>query len=277
MTNSKVQNFKKDIDAEIRELKGRLENRMDQQDQRISELLQMMHTMNNNLENKIAQAVIIALVKEKAKVQELTHGRVYNPSEAPLADENGILPFGAKAQSGGPLDRLHHVEVTVQHMASVLDTIADHLQHDPAARHLFHEEDSETSTILENEQNQHNGAETHEQRLLDDDVAMMTNQEYNDKERIENTRTKQTQATQATNAFDTTSVQYTDSSIPKSILRDSRTKRNHTSSRVPVTTVTDHDPDNPSSPQRTPPPKRERSEKKPSAIPDSSARERGAT
>jgi hypothetical protein len=162
-------------------------------------------------------------------------------------------------------------------MASVLDTIADHLQHDPAARHLFREEDSETSTILENEQNQHSGAETHEQRLLDDDVVMTTNQEYNDKERIENTRTKQTQATQATNAFDTTSVQYTDSSIPKSILRDSRTKRNHTSSRVPVTTVTDHDPDNPSSPQRTPPPKRERSAKKPSAIPDRSARERGAT
>jgi hypothetical protein len=109
----------------------------------------MMHAMNKDMETRMAQAVIMALVKEKTKVEELTHGRTYDPSEAPLADENGILPFGAKSQLGGPLHRLHHVKVTVQHMASVLDTIADHLEKDPAARHLFHDDNrSETPRPL---------------------------------------------------------------------------------------------------------------------------------
>jgi hypothetical protein len=99
----------------------------------------------------MASAVIMALVREKEKVQEITHGRIYSVEEAPLADENGRLPYGPIAQSGGPLHRLHHVEVTVQHMATVLDTIAGHLQKDPAARHLFldYDKKSETPTIIE--------------------------------------------------------------------------------------------------------------------------------
>jgi hypothetical protein len=37
-------------------------------------------------------------------------------------------------------------------MASALDTILDHIQKDPTAKHLFHDdEDSKTATIIENE------------------------------------------------------------------------------------------------------------------------------
>jgi hypothetical protein len=35
-------------------------------------------------------------------------------------------------------------------MASALDAILDHIQKDPMAKHLFHDDDSETSTIIEN-------------------------------------------------------------------------------------------------------------------------------
>jgi hypothetical protein len=270
-------NLKKDIDVEIRDMKGKLENRMDQQDQRISELLQLKHTMNNNLENKMAQAVILALVKEKTKVQELTHGRVYEPSEAPLADANGILPFGAKAQSGGPLDRLHHVEVTVQHMASVLDNIADHLQKDTAARHLFNEdENSETSTILETDQTHCRNEVINKQRISNEDVEMTTPREHGGI-RLQGSGIHPSHETNTPTRNDTALIQYTDGTIPKSILREPRPKRNHTSSRTKSTSTTDHDPDNPSSPQRTPPPKRERPDKTPSAIPDGTARERGET
>jgi hypothetical protein len=81
----------------------------------------------------------------------MTHGRVFHASEAPLADAAGNLPFGGKVQLGGPLDRLHHVEVTMMQMASALDTIIEHIQEkDPTAKNLFHDEDSETSTIIEN-------------------------------------------------------------------------------------------------------------------------------
>jgi hypothetical protein len=152
VTTSKIQNFKKDVDNEIQELKTKFENRMDKQDQCISEMIELIHTMNKDIEDRMASAVIMALVRDKEKVQELTHGRTYSVSEAPLADENGRLPYGPIAQSGGPLHRLHHIEVTVQHMASVLDTIADHLQKDPSSRHLFFDDDekSETPTIIEN-------------------------------------------------------------------------------------------------------------------------------
>jgi hypothetical protein len=67
MTNSKIQNFKKDIDMEIQELKRNLEKRMDLQDQRISKILQMMRAMNSDMETRIAQAVILAMVKESQK------------------------------------------------------------------------------------------------------------------------------------------------------------------------------------------------------------------
>jgi flagellar hook-associated protein FlgK len=133
MTNSKIQSFKKDIDNEIQGLKTNLENRMNKQDQRISEMIDLIHNLNKDIEDRMASAVITALVREKDKVQELMHGRTYSISEAPLGDENGRLPYGPIAQSGGPLHRLHHVEVTVQHMVNVLDTIAEHLQKDASA------------------------------------------------------------------------------------------------------------------------------------------------
>jgi hypothetical protein len=80
----------------------------------------------------------------------LTHGRVFDASEAPLADSDGNLPYGGKVQLGGPLNRLHHVEVTVQQMATALDTILDHLQKDPTAQLLFQDEsNSKTSTVIE--------------------------------------------------------------------------------------------------------------------------------
>jgi hypothetical protein len=41
----------------------------------------------------MAHAVLAALVKEKDKVQELTHGRIYDVSKAPLADDKGNLPY----------------------------------------------------------------------------------------------------------------------------------------------------------------------------------------
>jgi hypothetical protein len=77
---------------------------------------------------------------------------------------------------------------------------------------------SETSRSLENNQNQHRRVETNEQQFSDDDVVMMMNQEYRDKERFKKTGTKLLQETNAPNVSDTTSVQYTDSLIPKSIL-----------------------------------------------------------
>jgi hypothetical protein len=222
MTNSKIQNFKKDIDMEIQELKGSLAKQMDQQDQRISEILQMMRAMNSNMETRIAQAVILAMVKEKSKVQEFTHGRIYDPLEAPLADEKGILPFGEKVESSGPLHRLHHVEVTVQHMAAVLDTIAEHLQQQQAARYLFHDDDgSETPTILELGQSE-------------------TNRDIENEEK-----------------------QHTDQDVPMTMLREyGGIKRLHGTAKSPSRNNGSQEVD-PSSPQQTPPPKRERSDKNP--------------
>lgn len=236
MTNSKIQNIKKDIDSEIKELKEKLEIRMDQQDRRINDILQMMQAMNSDMETRMAQAVIMALVKEKSKVEELTHGRTFDPSEAPLADENGILPFGAKAQSGGPLHRLHHVEVTVQHMAAVLDTIADHLQQDPTARHLFPDDNrSETSTTLEADQcDTTRNEEQNDQSSIDQDVSMTMIREYGG------------------------------------------IKRLHGTVKTPAK-MGKSDQENHESPNKSPPTKRERSDKKPSANPDGTARERGET
>jgi hypothetical protein len=114
ITNSNIQSVKKDIDAKLKEIKSSLENQMNKQEEQMSEIINIIHTMNKNMERCMAHAVLETLFKEKSKVQELTHRQVYNASHAPLADENGIMPFGAKAQAGGPLDGLHHVEVTVQ-------------------------------------------------------------------------------------------------------------------------------------------------------------------
>jgi hypothetical protein len=60
-------------------------------------------------------------------------------------------------------------------MVSMLDTIVDHLQKDPSARHLFLDDDekSETPTIIENRPTQANIAEVATtQEHYDKDVAM---------------------------------------------------------------------------------------------------------
>jgi hypothetical protein len=49
LTNLKAQSSKTDIDREIAELKNNLEQRMDRQDQRISELIKVIHTMNQDI------------------------------------------------------------------------------------------------------------------------------------------------------------------------------------------------------------------------------------
>jgi hypothetical protein len=154
VTNSKINSTTKDIDAEIASLRNNLEQRMDKQDSRISELIGIIHDMNQNIEERMKTAILHTLAYEKSKIEEITHGKNYAPSDAPLADENGMLPCGVKVISGGPLDRLHHVEITMQHMAAVLDTLVDHLEKDPSARHLFHDEDekSETPTIIVDQQ-----------------------------------------------------------------------------------------------------------------------------
>jgi hypothetical protein len=141
----------KDIDAELQKIKDSLENRMQKQEEQMSEIVQVIKAMNDDFEKRMMHVVYAALSKEKEKVQELTHGRVFHASEAPLADAAGNLPYGGKVQQGGPLDRLHHVEVTMMQMASALDTIIEHIQEkDPTAKNLFNDEDSETSTIIEN-------------------------------------------------------------------------------------------------------------------------------
>jgi hypothetical protein len=148
ITNSKIQTMKRDIDAELKELKENLEDRMAKQEEQMSEIVQVIKQMNENIEQRMAHAVLAALIKEKEKVQELSHGQAYDASTAPLADENGNLPFySGKVQLGGPLHRLHHVKVTVQKMAGVIDMIADHIvQKDPTAKQIFFtDEDSESS------------------------------------------------------------------------------------------------------------------------------------
>jgi hypothetical protein len=123
---------------------------MEKQEEQMSEIVQVIKTMNEDFEQRMIHVVLAALSKEKEKVQELTHGRVHHASEAPLPDDEGNLPYGRKVQLGGPLDRLHHVEVTVQQMSTALDAILEHIQKDPTAKYLFQDDDSETSTIIKN-------------------------------------------------------------------------------------------------------------------------------
>jgi hypothetical protein len=123
---------------------------MQKQEEQMSEIIQVIKAMNDDFEKRMVHVVLAALSKEKEKVQELTHGRVFHASDAPLADDAGNLPYGGKVQLGGPLDRLHHVEVTIVQMSNALDSILEHLQKDPTAKYLFKDEDSETPTIIEN-------------------------------------------------------------------------------------------------------------------------------
>jgi hypothetical protein len=179
------------------------------------------------METRIASAVITALMREKRQVEELTHGKIYDPKQAPLADENGKLPFGVQAQSGGPLDQLHHVEITVHQMAAALDSIAEHLmKKDPTAKYLFEDENSKDETLLAD-------CET-----FDSDTKM-TVKDVSGAKRLHGTDRSPTRNGREV--------------VQASILHDS------------------------SSPQRSPPPKRERMEdRKPPAKPDGSAREREA-
>jgi hypothetical protein len=181
LTNSKAQSSKTDIDREIAELKNNLEHRMDRQDQRISELIKVIHSMNQDIEKRMASAVLHTLAYEKSKVEEITHGRNYSAKDAPLANEDGILPCGVKVKAGGPLDRLHHVEITVQHMANVLDTIVEHFSKDPSARYLFNDDhsddNSETATIIADQNKD-------DYSITDNDVQMKLTRELSGMKRL---------------------------------------------------------------------------------------------
>jgi ClpP class serine protease len=231
MTNSKLQSLKKDLDTEMKEIKTSLERRIEKQEEQMSEIVKVIKTMNEDMEQRMAYAVLAALIKEKEKVQELTHGRTFSASEAPLADEVGNLPYGGKVQLGGPLHRLHYVEVTLQQMSTALDAILSHMQKDPTAQYLFKDDDeSETPTIIEN---QHR-------------ISINKTDQYS-----------------------------TDVSMP---MRDFSGAKRQLSGKPPTTDRHGPDPDPHSSPQRSPPPKKERSDtKQPSAEPDNNDRERGRT
>jgi hypothetical protein len=141
------------IDDEIKAIREEMDSRLSKQERQMSEIVQVIKQMNEDIEQRMAHAILAVLVKEKEKIQEITHGQVHDASHAPLADKDGNLPYGGKVQLGGPLDRLHHVEVTVQQMANALDTIADHLiQKDPSAKKLFITDDDSENSNQESEE-----------------------------------------------------------------------------------------------------------------------------
>jgi hypothetical protein len=65
-------------------------------------------------------------------------------------------------------------------MVSALDTILDHIQKDPPTKHLFHDNDSETSTIIENPlpNTQPNQDDSTKSAPTTDNVAQMTIKEH---------------------------------------------------------------------------------------------------
>jgi hypothetical protein len=97
ITNSKITNFKLEIETEIQELKTTMSNRLARQDQHLHEIKNSINNLTQDFESRMAVAVIEALMREKDKVQELTLGKTYGPDHAPLADEHGLLPGGVKA------------------------------------------------------------------------------------------------------------------------------------------------------------------------------------
>jgi hypothetical protein len=167
-------------------------------------------------------AILHTLAYEKSKVEQITNGKNYKASNAPLADENGMLPCGIKATAGGPLDRLQHIKATMLHMADVLDTIVKHIQKDPSARYLFKDDDekSETPTIIVDQQND-------KQTSTDEDITMHQR----------------------------------DSSGVKRLF--SNNKSPHCSKQITLDETENH-----ATPQKSPPSKRERATKDPSAVPD---------
>lgn len=239
LTNSKAQNIKQDIDTQLQEIKENLEKRMAKQDEQISEIVQLISSMTQNFEKRMAHAVLEVLTKEKTKVQELTHGQVYDISHAPLADNQGNLPYGGKAQAGGPLDRLHHVEITIHQMADVLDTIAEHLvEKDPSARKLFNMDDDESETSEKIA------------RQLEAEAEKKADPMY-----------------------------FAENDVPMAMIREfSGTKRRFGKQNPGLDTNMASVHNNSASPQKSPPPKRERpSKQETSANSDETVRERGET
>jgi hypothetical protein len=227
VTNSKLTNIHRDVDSEIKEIKTDMEQRFQRQERQIREIQDVILKNTEEMESRIATAVITALMRERKNVEELIHGTTYDPKQAPLADETGKLPFGVQARSGGPLDRLHHVEITVHQMAAALDSIAEHLMNkDPTAKYLFEDDNSEEATLLAD-------CDT-----FDSDIKM-TVKDVSGAKRLHGT--------------------------DRSPTRNGR--------QVELVNLTDES----RSPQRSPPPKRERMDnRKPPANPDGSAREREA-
>jgi hypothetical protein len=227
VANSKLTNINRDVENEINEMKLEMEKRFSRHEKHIREIQDVILKNAEDMETRIASAVITALMRERRQVEELTHGTTYDPKQAPLADENGKLPFGVQARSGGPLDRLHHVEVTVHQMAAALDSIAEHLMtKDPTAKYLFEDDNSEDATLLAD-------CET-----FDNDTKM-TVKDVSGAKRLHGTNLSPTRNGRQV--------------VQASIIQDS------------------------SSPQRSPPPKRERiDDSKPPANPDGTAREREA-
>jgi hypothetical protein len=153
VTISKFTNFKKDLDSEIKAIRSDMEQQMNRQEKQLQALQQSIDAHSRNMEERVAMAVIKAMFKERQKVEEITMGPATLTQSAPLADESGRLPCGATVKAGGPLDRLHHVEITVLHMANILDDIATHLQMQTNASNLFSEEAIQNSmdTTLQQE------------------------------------------------------------------------------------------------------------------------------
>jgi hypothetical protein len=133
------------------------------------------------------------------------------------------------------------VEVTVQQMANALDTIAAHLiQKDPSAKKLF---------------------------ITDDDSASDSNQTL--EEEINFTSKEQEEKYL---------MHYHDNDVPMKMVKEFSGTKRMLGRHPGVPELTDAADRNPTSPQRTPPPKREKSSNETSANPNEfTVRERGET
>jgi hypothetical protein len=221
-----------DIDSELKKLKDNMESRMQQQDDRISEIIHVMKSLNEDFEKRMTHVVLAALSREKEQVQEITLGTIYDKSHAPLADEQGNLPYGGKVQLGGPLDRLHHVEVTIQQMANALDTIADYMiQKDPSARKKLFVTDDDSDD--------------------DSDGLPPT-------EKLEYARKED----------DDYLNKFIDNDVPMKMIREVSGQKRSLKQQIGADEQNQIRPETNSSPQRSPPTKRDKPSNKPSANPD---------
>jgi hypothetical protein len=74
LTNSKISSTPTNLDSELKALKNNFERRMDKQEEQMSEIMQVIKTMNEDFKQQMIHVVLAALSKEKEKVQEITHG-----------------------------------------------------------------------------------------------------------------------------------------------------------------------------------------------------------